>query len=653
MSFRGRSPRERRAGRYLLILLVLAGGLLVACGAQSKSVKPGPGRTRTNDPLTSTVTSPTLLQEDLVTGSASSYPSANDWGAQGDRLVRTSNGDLYTTYVTGGASPEEFGWVLAKRSAGATSWQVVASGATAHEPGNPPQVLLGPTGTVFVIAISPWNSTGQGAPEIWDSVSRTTTVIPGRWLTGAKMENAGALYPSASIDTKGNIYVWEDVPCTSFIYANGTSPRCHSANIPGTYYWAYRTASDGQWHAEEWQSSFRQTYNFLLPDSNSAFRVVGTRDILQAPAEAPYTCRNGTGYCFDQTILVRWTDLDRPASSVLVARAAQYAPGYAGDVRASAEDAYVDTDGRTQILVSAVDARTGGADQNRHLVIDSTGKVTDIEYSGVPYANLSRIVQDLSGRLWIYSVGPDPANGHSCDVFIRGGVQGDTDGTKLGPLTVLRLSPSYDCSSEERNFDVSVRSGTARADYIDGVVGTNDGRDWLHYRIGLPGYTDAATNPDPATSGASASVAGAGTAPASPRSGSSGASASSIGANAPSAKGSADRRPTPGTTNRLTIVSRSPLRPANADTPYRYQLIASGGQAPYTWSIVAGGGGPPAGMSLAPDGVLSGTAPTSHEWRIPGSFSLDVEVRDAEGRIAQRPFWLSVEAAPAHQAGAG
>jgi hypothetical protein len=31
----------------------------------------------------------------------------------------------------------------------------------------------------------------------------------------------------------------------------------------------------------------------------------------------------------------------------------------------------------------------------------------------VPYPNLSRIIQDATGRFWIYSVGPDPTNAHS------------------------------------------------------------------------------------------------------------------------------------------------------------------------------------------------------------------------------------------------
>ena len=306
--------------------------------------------------------------------------------------------------------------------------------------------------------------------------------IPGRWLTGAAMKRAGALYPSASIDPRGDIYVWEDVPCPFF--AERTAVRCRSANVPGTYYWAYRTAGDGRWHPQEWQNAFRQTYNFLLPRGVGDLWVVGTRDILNA--EARYACSDAVSYCFDQVFLSRWHRDTQPSWLTIVARAAQGAVGYTGDHRASAEDAYVDTHGQTHVLASVIDRTTHGAWGNHHLVIDRTGRMTDIQYWAVPYPNLSRITQDTSGRFWLYSVGPDPANGHRCEVFIAGGTAGDTDGTRLGPVTVIPFTGGYDCATENRNFDVSPRSGTAPANYIDGVLPTNGGRDWVHYRLALP-----------------------------------------------------------------------------------------------------------------------------------------------------------------------
>jgi hypothetical protein len=438
--------------------------------------------TRAGSGGVSSARSGVVVEEDVVSRGASGFPQANGWGAQGDRLVRAANGDLYTVYVTDGAGVEHRGWVLARRVRGGSGWQRVAGGVTAYEPGNPPMVLLGPGGTVFVVVISPWDSAAGGAPEVWDSRSMRLARIPGQWLTGAAMRRAGALYPSASVDARGNVYVWEDVPCPDF--AVQSAVRCRSVNVPGTYYWAYRAAADGVWHPQEWQNAFRQTYNFLLPRGLGDLWVVGTRDILNA--EARYACSDGFGYCFDQVVLSRWQAHAQPTWSSVVARAARPAAGYTGGHRASAEDAYVDTSGRTHVLVSVVDRTTRGAWENHHLVIDPSGRTKDLRYWAVPYPNLSRIIQDTSGRFWLYSVGPDPAHGHRCEVFIAGARRGDTDGTRLGPVTVIPFKTGYDCATEERNFDAPPRSGTALANYIDGVVPTNGGRTWLHYRISLP-----------------------------------------------------------------------------------------------------------------------------------------------------------------------
>lgn len=582
--------RDSRAAGRLLAAVVVAAALAIALAQPARAAAPA------------------LLEVDLVTANASSVPAANQWGPQGDRLIRTPTGTLYTTYVIDGRDRDHFGWVLAQRLAGSASWQTVASGVTARQPGNPPQVLLGPSGEVFVVVISPWDSPGAGAPELWSSSTGTTTIIPGHWLTGARMRQAGALYPSASVDRKGNLYVWEDVPCPDFTYANGAGASCVSTDRPGTYYWGYRTSNDGHWHPQQWTSDYRQTYNFLLPESANDFRVVGTRDILQSPAEAPYRCPNGTGYCFDRTMVERWDDLDRPPVSVIVARAAQDAAGYQGDLRASAEDAYVDTSGRTHVLVSAVDATTAGTYENHHLVIEPDGQVKDVAYTEVPYPNLSRLVQDQNGRFWLFSVGPDLTDPHRCDVFIAGGAPGDTDGTKLAPATVLGLPGRYNCSAEERNFAVAVRSGTTRAGYIDGVVGTNDGRDWVHYRIGLDGAA-ASQAARPVSVATDAAVPPAG-----------------------------NQRGGGG----LSLLSASPLLHATANAPYSYRFLASGGEPPYRWSIPSGAAGPPAGLSLGADGALTGVPPANPRWHIPGTLTFEVRVTDASGARVTRNFTIVI-----------
>lgn len=429
---------------------------------------------------------PQLTQVDLVTARASSVPSANAWGANADRMVRARNGDLYTVYVASGSDSEHFRWVLSKRSARRGTWRTVTSGPTAHQPGNPPAVLIGPTGTVFVVTISPWNSAAGGRPEIWSSASRRTTVVKGHWLTGRAMVPAGALYPAAAIDGRGDIYIWENVICTDFRYANGRRARCKNVDVPGTVYWGYRRANSRAWHSERWISKSRYAYDFLLPQGNNALTMVGTRDILQAPYEAPYACPGRDHYCLDQTVEARWAHLDGGPSSLIVAHAARGAPGYRGDHRASAEDAYVDVLGSTHVLVTVADATTGGRFANHELVIDPDGHVTDTLYYAVPYPNLSRIVQDSSGGFWVYSVGPSLTQKRRCDVYIASAGAANTEGTQFGPTAVLPFPAGFDCTSETRNYDVSPRSGSAPANYIDGVVATNGGSDWVSYRIALP-----------------------------------------------------------------------------------------------------------------------------------------------------------------------
>jgi hypothetical protein len=185
-------------------------------------------------------------------------------------------------------------------------------------------------------------------------------------------------------------------------------------------------------------------------------------------------------------VQARFTALGARRASLLVARPALNAAGYRGDHRASAEDAYVDMRGATHVLLSVVDAGTAGTYENHHVVISPSGSVKDLTYSGILYPNASRIIQDPSGRFWIYSVGADPRNLHRCEVFIAGSAAGSTDGTQLAAPTVIPLSRRYDCARETRNYDASSRSGTGRERFIDGVLATNGGADWVHYRIALP-----------------------------------------------------------------------------------------------------------------------------------------------------------------------
>lgn len=74
----------------------------------------------------------------------------------------------------------------------------------------------------------------------------------------------------------------------------------------------------------------------------------------------------------------------------------------------------------------------------------------------------------------------------------------------------------------------------------------------------------------------------------------------------------------------LKVTTKSPLPAATQFVAYpNTQLQATGGVTPYTWSL-ANGSTLPNGLSLAPDGIISGT-PT-----VTGTFNFSVQVTDSE-----------------------
>lgn len=76
----------------------------------------------------------------------------------------------------------------------------------------------------------------------------------------------------------------------------------------------------------------------------------------------------------------------------------------------------------------------------------------------------------------------------------------------------------------------------------------------------------------------------------------------------------------------LTITSTQ-LDDATIGVSYSDQLEATGGRPPYTWSLAAGSS-LPAWLSIASNGVVSGTPPTG---TTPGTVSFIVQVQDANG----------------------
>jgi hypothetical protein len=79
------------------------------------------------------------------------------------------------------------------------------------------------------------------------------------------------------------------------------------------------------------------------------------------------------------------------------------------------------------------------------------------------------------------------------------------------------------------------------------------------------------------------------------------------------------------------LTDRAPT--AEVGEPYSYTLPAGGGEAPYTFALVQG---LPPGLTLRPDGVISGV-PTDG-----GSFQVVVRITDSAGRTNTFPFSMDV-----------
>jgi hypothetical protein len=88
----------------------------------------------------------------------------------------------------------------------------------------------------------------------------------------------------------------------------------------------------------------------------------------------------------------------------------------------------------------------------------------------------------------------------------------------------------------------------------------------------------------------------------------------------------------------IILVTSTALANARVGAPYSRTITVAGGSAPYTFAV--DDGALPAGLTLSPDGVLSG-APTSA-----GVALFRVRVTDAQGVSGQQSFRLVVDKAP-------
>jgi|GEM_PF-553961 len=96
----------------------------------------------------------------------------------------------------------------------------------------------------------------------------------------------------------------------------------------------------------------------------------------------------------------------------------------------------------------------------------------------------------------------------------------------------------------------------------------------------------------------------------------------------------------------LTINPSELLQITTGSLPYGVQgvwysqpLGASGGQPPYSWSLAPDSASLPAGLTLATNGILSGTPASS------GTFSFDIQVTDSSSNTVDQPLSLTIYSA--------
>jgi hypothetical protein len=88
----------------------------------------------------------------------------------------------------------------------------------------------------------------------------------------------------------------------------------------------------------------------------------------------------------------------------------------------------------------------------------------------------------------------------------------------------------------------------------------------------------------------------------------------------------------------LVVGTPSPLPSGQATVPYLQALAANGGKPPYLWAVASGS--LPGGITLAANGVLSGTASAV------GTHTFRVAVTDAEARTAEGELTLAMTVPP-------
>ena len=383
-----------------------------------------------------------LVSSPVSIASASGDRPGNSWGGHQTRVLRLANGDVYTAYLTTGATFDASEWHLARRSE--DGWQIVAGGLAGREPVN---ILRTSDSGVAVMA---WP---KAMPVLTTldfsngSSERRDTPVPGRW------EASNWPYNAAGIGLDGTLCVLQS----------------HLALVPGAVSWACRSPSDGTWEFRQMLLPHRYCYAFVLPEGRQ-LTIVAVRDVLWSTLG--YAQPAGAfNFAFNESRVFSTPDYRTAAPAATVVREEVPTPAHP-EAWAHASDSYRDDKGRLHVIYALSGQSTAGVKQSRHALLIDGRVAADVQ---LPEEGYWRITQDSTGAFWaLYGTGGRfvvyPATSE--------------DGMTLGPPTALDLR-----AEQIRYSGMAIavpRAGVPLDDFVDGVFPSGRlGERWVYFRLRL------------------------------------------------------------------------------------------------------------------------------------------------------------------------
>ena len=402
-----------------------------------------------------------LIDISVVTDSAATGNYNNAWGGNQHRVVRNSAGVVFTEFIVPDhEDPDARRINVARR--GEDGWEVIDSIPIGGTPGH---LLTGPDDRLHLVVWAGWTEE-QGHVELWTSDSSGENFVreevPGAWHSG------DPLYGGAGINADGDVYV----------------VACFGGGEPGGHFeWNSRDAGTGRWEGFSIvELDYRYAYPYVLPGTGG-FSVAAGRDVVWEALGYDRPCPD-CEYAFDAVGTWSYSNGDpRHAFLRVDIHEEPPTPEFPGPSTFSnySGDAYIDSGGRVHVVYTVEGASTGGIWQVRHAVIEGGTILLDAELPG-GRGQPGALIEDSQGRLYLLKYGMDSSpEDAELVVFAAEDDLGATWSERARlPLDghVIRYSGVTLASP---------RGGTGLADIVDGAYpsGTDDGPDWVHFRVQL------------------------------------------------------------------------------------------------------------------------------------------------------------------------